>query len=351
MRYTRCAMLLILVLAKAAPGAAAPYPNVYGAPPEVLRGSDWFRQCLRVRDAKPPRQQLPAQGQAQRCDAAALYGDALDAPDTGAADWRRVHACALRTDAHGVLAMLYANGEGAAPNLALATRHACSIQSPVNEMKSRVQRLGRLAKDAGRGRFDLCDDVAGAALRSACGAVRTGRQNQQHEQGHAAQLATLARGWSDKAQLGLALAREAAQHFARYRLEYELYGPGTGSRAARPPQREAQGAEFDRFAADVLDFEAGRLPRFSDSEFASLEQKMDAAYQQWMLARPASQPTPASMHKDGVEKTQRAWLAYRDAMELFGAIRYPQVPGASWRALLTARRIRQLAALENTAGR
>ncbi len=32
---------------------AAPYPNVYGAPPEVLRSTDWYRQCLRVKNEKP----------------------------------------------------------------------------------------------------------------------------------------------------------------------------------------------------------------------------------------------------------------------------------------------------------
>jgi uncharacterized protein YecT (DUF1311 family) len=76
---------------------------------------------------------------------------------------------------------------------------------------------------------------------------------------------------------------------------------------------------------------------------------MNATYRQFMLTRPASTSYLGTIRKSGVEKSQRAWLAYRDAMELFGAIRHPQVPGSGWRALLTARRIKQLAELDNAA--
>jgi hypothetical protein len=34
-------------------------------------------------------------------------------------------------------------------------------------------------------------------------------------------------------------------------------------------------------------------------------------------------------------------------MELFGSIKYPNVPAAGWRALLTSRRLRQLTELHN----
>jgi len=345
MKHAHRSLLPALLMAAAATitsAAAAPYPNVYGAPPEVLRGSDWYRQCLRVKNEQLPRQHRPAGADAGRCDASALYYDALNAPNAGVADWRRVRACAVRTDAHGVLMMLYANGHETMPDLDLATRYACSIQSPVSEMKSRVQHLRRLAGNTERGPIDVCDDVASPEMRGQCGAVRE-RQRDKHRAG---QLAALSRGWSEKEQLGLDMASKAAQHFARHRVDYET---DNGSTAARALQLESQAAELDAFAADVFDFEAGRIPRFSEAEFASLEQKMDAVYRQFMLNRPVSGAYLGSIRKTGVEKTQRAWLAYRDAMELFGAIRYPQVPGSGVRALLTARRIKQLTALDNAA--
>ncbi|HBF50127.1 MAG TPA: hypothetical protein DDX04_06840 [Massilia sp.] len=335
---------LALLLA-AGSAAAAPYPNVYGAPPEVLRGSDWYRQCLRMRDEKP-RQPPPAKADSARCDASTLYYDTLHSADAREADWRRVHACAARTNAHGVLMMLYANGHGVMPQLALATRHACSIQSPVNEMQGRVQHLRRVAANREPGPVDVCDDVVSAEMRGQCGAVRERQRDKQR----AGQLATLSRGWSEKEQLGLEMASKAAHYFAQHRVDYETdKGSSIGKGGARSLQLETQAAELDTFAADVLDFEAGRVPRFSEAEFASLEKKMDATYRQFMLNRPVSDSYLGSIRKTGVEKTQRAWLAYRDAMELFGAIRYPQVPGSGIRALLTARRIRQLTELDNAA--
>jgi uncharacterized protein YecT (DUF1311 family) len=50
-----------------------------------------------------------------------------------------------------------------------------------------------------------------------------------------------------------------------------------------------------------------------------------------------------------VEKTQHAWLAYRDAMELFASTKYPSAPASGVRALLTSRRLRQLTELQNAA--
>lgn len=334
--------LLLALLLAAGAAAAAPYPNVYGAPPEVLRASDWYRQCLRVREARPPRQHLPAQSEGGRCDASALYYDTLNLPEASDAQWGRVRACALRTNAHGVLMMLYANGAGMTPHFDLATRYACSIQSPVNEMKSRVQHLRRRASGEDRAQVDVCDDVVSAEMRGQCAAVR----ERQREKSRGSQLAQLTRGWSAKEQLGLEMASKAAHYFAQHRVDYET---DTGSAAARSLQLETQAAELDSFIADVLDFEAGRVPRHSEAEFASLEAKMDAVYRQFMLTRPASHSYLGSIRKTGVEKTQRAWLAYRDAMELFGSIRYPQVPGSGWRAMLTARRLKQLTELDNAA--
>jgi uncharacterized protein YecT (DUF1311 family) len=320
---------------------AAPYPNVYGAPPEVLRGSDWYRQCLRVKDQKPARQVVDARGENGRCDAAGLYYETLNLADAGKGDWERVHDCAARTHAHGVLMMLYANGAGMTPQFDLALKHACSIQSPVDEMKSRVQHLRRRASGADREAIDVCDDAA-AAMRGQCAAMRA----RQRDKSRSSQLATLTRGWNAKEQLGLEMASKAVHYFAQHRVDYET---DAGSAATRSLQLDVQAAELDQFAFDVLDAEGGKAPRFTESEFASLDDKMNALYRQFMQNRPASTSYLGTIRKAGVEKTQRAWLAYRDAMELFGSIRHPQVPGSAWRTLLTARRLKQLTELDNAA--
>lgn len=320
---------------------AAPYPNVYGAPPEVLRGTDWYRQCLRVKSEKPARALPDARSANGRCDASALYYDTLNLADAGKADWQRVHACALRTNAHGVLMMLYANGAGMTPQFDLAMKHACSIQSPVDEMKSRVQHLRRRASGDDRMPIDVCDDAA-ADMRGQCAAMR----ERQRDKSRSSQLANLARGWNAKEQLGLDMASKAAHYFAQHRVDYETDASSSATRSLR---LEVQALELDQFADDILDAEAGKAPRYSEAEFDSLEQKMNATYRQFMLNRPASNSYLGTIRKAGVEKAQRAWLAYRDAMELYGSIRHPQVPGSGWRAQLTARRLKQLTELDNAA--
>lgn len=320
---------------------AAPYPNVYGAPPEVLRGTDWYRQCLRVKNEKPAPPPADGKNGNPPCDAGVLYYDTLNLPDASKADWQRVHACAARTNAHGVLMMLHANGAVAPPKFDLALQHACSIQSPVDEMKSRVEHLRRRASGDDRAPVDVCDDAA-ADMRGQCAATR----ERQRDKSRSSQLAALTRGWNAKEQLGLEIASKASHHFAQHRVDYETDASGNATRSL---QLDAQAAELDRFAQDVIDAEAGKAPHFSEAEFASLDEKMNATYRQFMLTRPASTSYLGTIRKGGVEKAQQAWLAYRDAMELFGAIRHPQVPGSSWRALLTARRITQLTELDNAA--
>lgn len=332
-----------LLLAGLLAGAsqAAPYPNVYGAPPEVLRGTDWYRQCLRVKNERPAPPPVEEKNGNPRCDAGALYYDTLNLPDANKADWQRVHACAARTNAHGVLMMLHANGAVAPPKFDLALQHACSIQSPVDEMKSRVEHLRRRASGEDRAPVDVCDDAA-ADMRGQCAATR----ERQRDKTRSSQLEALTRGWNAKEQLGLEIASKASHHFAQHRVDYETDASGNATRSL---QLDAQAAELDRFAQDVMDAEAGKTPRFTEAEFAILDEKMNATYRQFMLTRPASTSYLGTIRKGGVEKSQQAWLAYRDAMELFGAIRHPQVPGASWRALLTARRITQLTELDNAA--
>jgi uncharacterized protein YecT (DUF1311 family) len=333
-----------LLLASLLGGAAqaAPYPNVYGAPPEVLRSTDWYRQCLRVKNEKPARPMAVAKAGARGpCDASALYYDTLNLPEASNADWQHVHACAARMQAHGVLMMLYANGAGMTPQFDLSLKHACSIQSPVDEMRSRVRHLRRRASGDERAPIDVCDDAA-ADMRGRCAAVR----ERQRDKSRSSQLAALTRGWNAKEQLGLEMATKAAHYFAQHRVDYET---DAGSVSARSLQLDVQAAELDQFALDVLDAEAGKAPRFSEAEFSSLEEKMNATYRQFMLNRPASTSYLGTIRKTGVEKAQRAWLAYRDAMELYGSIRHPQVPGSGWRAQLTARRLKQLTELDNAA--
>jgi uncharacterized protein YecT (DUF1311 family) len=332
--------LLAGLLLASQPAPAAPYPNVAGAA-SALKTNEWYQQCLRAAGQKPPAQDLARVRSVDRCDAAELYYDTRNQPASGERDWQKVRECAYQTNDAGVLMMLYANGEGVAPNLNLATKYACSIDSPAAEMKGRLAHLRRKAA-GGAGAFDLCDDVTSGERLGLCAALR----ERQREQQRTAQAAAATRHWSQKEQLGFDIASKALRYFAQSRYDHETDLSGNTKRTL---QVDTMAAELDQFLNDLADFESGKVPRFSEAEFQSLDDKLQQTYRQFMAARPAAASYLGTIRKTGVEKTQRAWLAYRDAMELFGALKYPAAPASGWKALVTSRRLKQLAELDNAA--
>lgn len=109
--------------------------------------------------------------------------------------------------------------------------------------------------------------------------------------------------------------------------------------------------ELDQFATDIENFETGKLPTFTLSDFNDLDRRLNGAYQSFMRVPHLDPAFVGTIKKGDVKKTQRAWLAYRDAMVAFGATRYPGVPSAAWKALLTERRAKQLSEFAEAAAR
>jgi uncharacterized protein YecT (DUF1311 family) len=330
-------LILACALLLAGPALATPYPNLVGGRKDPGPRAGWFQQCQQVRYQRPPADDMPRSQAGGRCDATALYYDTLAQESPSDSAWQAVRECAFRTSDSAVLMMLYANGYGVAPNLGVAMKFACSTESTAAEMKSR---LAHLTQRGARTPFDLCDDVTAGARLATCAHVRE-RQGEKLRNG---ELATFVKRWSAREQLGFEMVRDAARHFAEHRRDYET---DTGGPSRARLQADVAAAEYERFASDVEDFEKGKLPRYSEGEFAALERKMNDEYQRFMQGQPGPNSYLGTIRKAGVEKTQRAWLAYRDALELFGSIKYPGVPASGWRALLTARRLRQLNELDD----
>jgi uncharacterized protein YecT (DUF1311 family) len=338
-----CATALLVLagflLASPALGAVL-YPNIANGS-SYLAKAGWYQQCMRVRSLAAPAKDRPRDGDLSRCDAAELYYDTQQMAAAGAGDWKKVRNCAFRTNNTAVLMMLYANGEGVYPNLNLATKFACSVDSTPAEMKARVAHLRRKAAGSGES-FDLCDDISSGQMHGYCAGVR--ERGRATERG--GQLASLAKTWGPKEQTGFDLAYKAANDFAQHRAEYET---DLGGNAKRKMQLEVSSSELDQFIRDINDFESGKVPQFSEGEFRALEDRMNQTYQQFMAAQLTGSSYLGTIRKSGVEKTQHAWLAFRDAMELFGSMKYPSAPASGLRALLTSRRLKQLMELENAA--
>lgn len=338
-RNGRLSFLLLTLLLAGQAMATVAYPNVTGPRKELSTRAEWFQQCQHVRYQRAPLDDMPRTRSPGRCDANALYYDALAMETPTGEDWQKVRECAFRNNDNAVLMMLYANGSGVAPNLGLAMKYACSTESGAAEMKSR---LAHLTRRTAQETFDQCDDVTKGARLAACAAVR----ERQGEKLRNTELASFVRHWSQKEQIGFDMARQAARYFAQHRRDFETDQSGP---ARSRLQADVAAAEYERFASDIEDFEKGKIPRFTEGEFAALEERMNQVYQEFMQTPAGANSYLGTIRKSGVEKTQRAWLAYRDAMELFGSIKYPGVPASGWRALLTSRRLKELSELNDAA--
>lgn len=335
---TRARLLFAAVLAGTSALATADdaYPNLGG---EIREKSEWYQQCLRVQAKEPPRQDVATAGEASAlkgCNANDLYYDTKSLSAPTSADWRKVRQCAFATKDTGVLTMLYANGSGVTKDLKLATKYACSTDSAIAEMAGRVENLtGRMSARQHKD-FDFCEDITSGYMQGMCAAI----YERQQEKARAARLTAIVKSWPGKDQAAFQTLRKALTDFAEHRGHDETDASGT----ARGAQAlESIAAERDQFIKDIERFELGKLPAFTAAEFGKLDQRLNAVYQTFMRIPNLDGTMIGTIKQVDVKKTQRAWLVYRDAMVAFGAARYPKVSAAAWKALLTERRIRQLA--------
>ncbi|SFU35185.1 lysozyme inhibitor LprI family protein [Pseudoduganella namucuonensis] len=331
------------------PASAQPpeYPNTSAMGSMGDTGAAWYRQCLAVRNAQPPAREVPPARLLhglRNCGAQDRYYDTRQLSSPSPAAWEQVRHCAYAEDDAAVLMMLYANGYGVSPSPELALRYACSMAAAPAEMDGRVAHLGDRATRRDDAPFDQCDDATSGHMGGVCAQIR----ERLDRKARSARLMAILKSWPAPQQAAAAQLQQALDAFADQRAEQETDQSGT-LRAAI--SSEARSAELDLFARDLQDAEKGRVPRYTARQFAQLDKKMNAMYVR-LMQRSTAHDAPqelgfGTVTKDGVRATQLAWLAYRDAWVALGAARYPGVAAHAWKALLTQRRIEQLAEFES----
>jgi hypothetical protein len=94
----------------------------------------------------------------------------------------------------------------------------------------------------------------------------------------------------------------------------------------------------EAFASSVEGLVAGPPTwRFDAAEYAAADRELNEAYREAISSKPLGTVTP-----DGIRKTQRAWLPYRDAWADFGRALHPGVPAFGWKAWITKERTQML---------
>ncbi len=270
------------------------------------------------------------------CDAEALYyGIGRKADPEAARD------CAARQAARqpsedgspftgeSLLMTIYANGLGAPRNLDRAIALACRIGGAPAEIDGRVLHLDRLRAEHWAGSdFDICDDLTSGFMMSYCASHTARIESAKRE----TDIAQLSAAWPPHRRAALARLRQTVGTYAKAVSENEVDPRGSGSAALEIEAEAKQQREF----VDLLErLATGRSPGRTSS-FTAADAALNAAYGKLMRAK--DDPDALPRGKDGVRRTQRAWLVYRDAFAAFAGEAFPATDRDALLAALTKAR-------------
>jgi uncharacterized protein YecT (DUF1311 family) len=248
-------------------------------------------------------------------------------------DWANFRKCQLASPSpdNNRVAEVYANGWGVARDGRLALALVCHGGTVPAELEGMAKFLAStrdlptLQKP-----FSACDYATSGDSASQC-AARAARVEQTKREGmYGAAISK----WSAPQKAAFARLQAAADKFIAERINTEIDLSGTMRGAL-------QTAEDEKLRKGILqnlkEFEAGQLPTLTD--LSAADSALNAAYHQAMQRLATPQGT---ISQDGLKKTERKWIPYRDAWAAFGALRYPAAPADAWKAWATRARTQQL---------
>ncbi|RPH62156.1 MAG: DUF1311 domain-containing protein [Acidobacteria bacterium] len=337
--------LLTLVCLLFSPAAFVDeYPNIGSSFWD--EDAEWYQRCMRVKETEPPVRDLPtaeATGSLAKCSATDLYYDTLDNPRARIDDWTQVRVCAFATNDTGVLMMLYANGFGVSRDPSIALKYACSTFSALAEMRGRVSYFADQLRDAGTadvGRvFDICDHITSGLGAGECMLIESRRAASRRR----ARLDHITNDWTEAQKNVLRAAEESLRAFADAHGIEETDYQGTAAAAFAIAAEED---EMELFLADIEKLEGGILPAYDQSQSQRLDDALHDLFESLMQPEVFNGSNGrlgyTTVAKEGLQKTQTAWLQYRDKWAAFGQARYPSVERYAWTAMITERRIKQL---------
>ena len=330
-------LAILFLLSPLLCAAQSNYPNTGNFGVEADRSAPWYQQCLAARSATPSTAPSEMAMQYQRkagdCDATAAYYDKLDQAATSDAEWSGVRRCALSVNDTAVLAMLYANGLGVPRDTRTAIHYACRTGAAAAEMESRVMHLASLAP--GR-RYDQCDDITSGLMGGVCSAIASSRAERVETAFYKRLRGTMT---APQRQAFERLVKAGAA-WANTHGNYEIARGGT---AYISMVVDAEATEREWLREHLTAFEKGRFDAPPPAQFSQDDAELNRVYGTLML-KPLSEDLTEVSAAD-IRKTQRAWLAYRDAWVAFAALRYPALPADALKALLTQWRVKLLSQL------
>ncbi len=307
--------------------------------------------CRKLEGREPPAADRPTPAQIKTlkgCDSEALYYG-----EKGEPDFIKARLCAFWEDREGegssrtanvfsgptILMQIYANGLGGVKrDLDQATAYACDVDGAPAEIEYRVRRLQALKTKVAIKRFDYCDDVTSGLAGGFCAA----RDAEIAKKGRAARVANIEAHIPASARPALAMLRKAAAAFVDAR-GGEVDETGTARAQMVIDEEEATRETFTTHLAQLID---GKWPRVSTVNATAADVALNSAYKK-ALAFLGSDQNLTTVKPEDVRKTQRAWIAYREAFVSFARIARPEVMPTELMALLSQERASSLGGLAN----
>jgi uncharacterized protein YecT (DUF1311 family) len=106
---------------------------------------------------------------------------------------------------------------------------------------------------------------------------------------------------------------------------------------------EARAEMEEQLLGTLERLERGEPLEDTGESFASIDAELNRRYAQVLTVTPQhGSLSTGTVNQEGIRKTERAWLVYRDAFVAFAKQRYPRVPSEMLLATLTLQRIQLL---------
>ncbi|MDD3183273.1 MAG: DUF1311 domain-containing protein, partial [Alphaproteobacteria bacterium] len=185
-------------------------------------------------------------------------------------------------------------------------------------------------KDYCAGKVDLCDDVTSGFMMGFCAAIESDVKEDQRQ----TQTARMISAWPFEQQTAFTKLNEVAQNYFNAHASEEMDLSGSGRAAF---EIEEENVMKVKFMDAIKTFESGKVPSSSSEDFVNADRELNLVYAA-AIKKADPQADSVLPSKDGLRKTQRLWLAYRDAWVAFAVLRYPHVSADSLKTVLTRER-------------
>jgi len=287
--------------------------------------------CNSVKNVLIPVADLPndiLKKKLEHCDSTVLYYGFDKEPD-----YTMARYCALINQDWDILTMIYANGKGIQRDLSIAIYFACLLEATPHEFEKRVKHLnymknGKLFKKE----FDFCDDAISRDTVLICMDLDKKLNDSKQEKN----LNALIAKWSLEEKYLYKNLQKASVDYFESRIENEMEMSGSG--AVEISIMENINLN-NRMIDHMKKINQCDIPHWSNKQYKEADNKLNYLYNK---LKKIDFSDVVGIKMDGIKKTEKSWLKYRDSWVLFGHKKCPDVSIDSWKMIITNERITEL---------